>query len=109
MKISCSLALLAVAFAAAPAPARADVLLVDRVQKEAVLPVPPRGISMDQVLARYGEPAERVAPVGGNRPQHPPITRWVYGDFTVYFEHDKVIDTVANRLALEKGPKPPEQ
>jgi hypothetical protein len=106
MKIACSIALLATALAAAPAAVHADVLLVDRVQKEAVMPVPPRGITMDQVLARYGEPAERVAPVGGNKPQHPPITRWVYGDFTVYFEHDKVIDTVANRLALEQGPKP---
>ena len=109
MKIPCSIALLAAAMSVAPATVRADVLLVDRVQNEAVLPVPPRGISMDQVLARYGEPAERVAPVGGNKPQHPPITRWVYGDFTVYFENDKVIDSVANRLALEKGPKPPEQ
>lgn len=109
MKIPCCLALLATAFAAAPGAVHADVLLVDRVQKEEVLPTPPRGITMDQVLARYGEPAERVAPVGGDRPQHPPITRWVYGDFTVYFEHDKVIDTVANRLALEKGPKPPAQ
>jgi hypothetical protein len=106
MKISCSIALLAAALAVAPAVVNADVLLVERVDKAAAVP---RGISMDQVLARYGEPAERVAPVGGDRPQHPPITRWVYGDFTVYFEHDKVIDSVANRLALEEGPKPPEQ
>ena len=109
MKISCCLAVLATAFAAAPVAVHADVLLVDRVEKEAVLPVPQRGITMNQVLARYGEPAERIAPVGGNKPQHPPISRWIYGDFTVYFENDKVIDSVANRLALEKGPKPPEQ
>jgi len=106
MKISCCFALLAVAVAVAPVPAGADVLLVERVDKAAAVP---RGISMDQVLARYGEPAERIAAVGGDRPQHPPITRWVYGDFTVYFEHDKVIDSVANRLALETGPKPADQ
>lgn len=106
MKISCSIALLAAALAVGPAVVNADVLLVERVDKAAAVP---RGISMDQVLARYGEPAERVAPVGGDRPQHPPITRWVYGDFTVYFEHDKVIDSVANRLALEEGPKPADQ
>jgi hypothetical protein len=106
VKIPCSIALLAAALALLPSPAQADVLLVERVDKAAAVP---RGISMDQVLARYGEPAERVAPVGGDRPQHPPITRWVYGDFTVYFEHDKVIDSVANRLALETGPKPADQ
>ena len=108
MKISCSFALLslALALAVAPATVNADVLLMERVDKATAVP---RGISMDQVLARYGEPAERIAAVGGDRPQHPPITRWVYGDFTVYFEHDKVIDSVANRLALETGPKPPEQ
>ena len=57
--------------------------------------------------SRFGEPAQTFAPVGGNKPQHPPITRWAYASFTVYFEHDKVIDIVQNRsTAFEQGPKP---
>ena len=66
MKISRSLALLALALAIAPAAVDADTLLVERVDKAASVQ---RGITMDQVLARYGEPAERIAPVGGDRPQ----------------------------------------
>lgn len=90
-------------------PAVADTLLVERVEKAEVVSTPARGSSMDQVLASYGEPEARAAPVGGDKPQHPPITRWVYTDFTVYFEHDKVINSVVNRLtALEQGPKDPE-
>jgi hypothetical protein len=89
--------------------AQADTLLVDRVEREQSMPRPSRGISMDQVIARYGEPSERMAPVGGGSPQQPPITRWVYPEFIVYFEHSHVIDAVAHRsMALEEGPKPPE-
>lgn len=91
------------------APAMADTLLVERVEREQMVATPTRGSSMDQVLASFGEPQARAAPVGGDKPQHPPITRWVYDSFTVYFEHDKVINSVVNRLtALEQGPKPPE-
>jgi hypothetical protein len=87
--------------------ANADTLLVDRVNREAQGIGPSRGMTMDAVVARFGEPASRLAAVGGNRPQHPPITRWIYGDFIVYFEHDKVIDAVPNRsTAQEQGPAP---
>jgi hypothetical protein len=85
----------------------ADTLLVQRVQQEAGQPVPSRGMSMDQVRARFGEPASTAAPVGGDRPQHPPITRWNYAGFTVYFERSLVIDSVVNRVSeTEKGPRP---
>lgn len=80
----------------------ADTLLIDRAQAEYGHPA--RGMSMDQVLARYGEPESRSAPVGGDRPQHPPITRWVYAPFSVYFEHDHVVDAVVNRAyAAQQG------
>ena len=85
----------------------ADTLLIDRVHREANNVGPARGKSMDAVLAQFGEPTSRLAAVGGNRPQHPPITRWIYPDFIVYFEHDKVIDAVPNRsVAHEQGPAP---
>jgi hypothetical protein len=92
-----------------PAPARADTLLIERVAREDRAAKPVCGQTMATVRARFGAPAEELPPVGGDRPRHPPITRWVYPAFTVYFERDRVIDAVANRSsALEQGPKPVE-
>lgn len=54
--------------------------------------VPGRGMSMEQVEERFGSPAEKIERVG-----EPPIARWVYGSFTVYFEHDKVIHSVFHK------------
>lgn len=83
-------------------PVSADTLLIDRAQAEYGHPA--RGMTMDQVLARYGEPETRFPPVGGDKPQHPPITRWVYTPFSVYFEHDHVVDAVVNRAyAAQQG------
>jgi len=54
--------------------------------------VPRRFITMEQVEAQFGAPAEKMPAVG-----EPPITRWVYKDYTVYFEHQQVLHTVINR------------
>jgi len=54
--------------------------------------VPGNGMSMDQVTQRFGEPTERVGSIGD-----PPITRWVYESYTVYFEHDLVLHSVIHR------------
>jgi hypothetical protein len=86
----------------------ADTLLIDRVQQEAGTALPARGMSMSQVEARFGAPAERLDPRGGQKRQWPTINRWVYPAFTVYFENSRVIDAVANQAAPgETGPKPP--
>ncbi len=53
---------------------------------------PYNGMSMGRVLQRHGEPQARMTPVG-----EPPITRWVYPDYTVYFEHELVLTSVGNR------------
>ncbi len=53
---------------------------------------PAHGISMATVLQRFGEPDSRIPAVG-----EPPITRWNYADFTVYFEHNLVIHSVMHR------------
>lgn len=50
---------------------------------------PSRGMSMEKVEATYGAPARRVPAVG-----EPPITRWEYPGFVVYFEHHLVIHSV---------------
>ena len=54
--------------------------------------LPPNGMSMNKVEQQFGKPAT-IKPATGN----PPITRWVYNDFTVYFEGKYVIHTVKNR------------
>jgi len=88
-------------------PASADTLLVDRTKQPANAAVPTRGMSMADVEARFGVPSERLDPRGGQKRQWPTINRWVYPTFTVYFERNRVIDTVANRAtASEIGPKP---
>jgi len=94
--------------ALAVVPAAAETLLVERVQAEPAAVLPARGLSMDEVRARFGEPADRLDPRGGQKPQWPVIHRWTYPAFTVYFERDVVIDAVANRASAgETGPLPP--
>lgn len=87
-------------------PAKAETLLMQRVQQERGVPLPHRGMSMAQVEHAFGAPASRLDPRGGDAPAHPVINRWVYPTFTVYFERDHVIDAVVNRAtASEIGPK----
>ena len=62
---------------------------------------------MADVQARYGEPASRLEPRGGQSQAWPVINRWSYPAFTVYFERDKVIDVVVAKASPnEIGPKP---
>jgi hypothetical protein len=53
---------------------------------------PSRGMTQASVESKYGSPASVNAAVG-----EPPISRWVYADFVVFFEYDRVIHTVAKR------------
>ncbi len=86
---------------------RGDVLLVDRVQQENSAALPARGMTMAQVQARYGAPADRLDPRGGQKRAWPTINRWRYPAFTVYFEKSRVIDAVANQASADEiGPKP---
>jgi hypothetical protein len=90
--------------------ASAETLLIERVQEENKAAMPVRGQTMAQVEAKYGAPAERLDPRGGQKRAWPQINRWVYPAFTVYFEKSKVIDVVANKADAEEiGPKPPVQ
>lgn len=79
--------------AAAPA-AIGDVLLIDGVEAAArtASERPSRGMTMARVESRFGAPSARGVPVG-----EPPITRWEYPDFVVYFEYDHVIHSVVRR------------
>ncbi|MDJ0654384.1 MAG: hypothetical protein QNJ40_09545 [Xanthomonadales bacterium] len=80
---------------------RKDVLLIDRMAKTANRAVPVNGLSMTDVESRFGAPSSKQAPVGD-----PPIARWEYAEFTVYFEYDKVIHSVVRRATdTESLPK----
>jgi hypothetical protein len=51
---------------------------------------PTRGMTQERVQSRYGEPRSKDAAVGD-----PPISRWHYDGFVVYFEYDRVIHSVS--------------
>lgn len=88
--------------------ANADTLLIERTLEKPALALPVRGQSAADVEARYGAPQQRLEPRGGQKRQWPVINRWVYPEFTVYFEKSRVIDVVANQAGPEEiGPKPP--
>ncbi len=53
---------------------------------------PSRGMSQTRVEASYGAPQARHNAVGD-----PPITRWDYAEFVVFFEYDRVIHSVTKR------------
>lgn len=83
--------LAAMALLAAAPGVLADRLLIDNVrQTEQHSDERPRhGLTMDQVTTSFGEPNQRISAVG-----EPPISRWRYDAFTVYFEHDRVLHSV---------------
>ena len=72
--------------------AAAETIVVD--DQVQVLPStvarPARGSTMAAVEAKFGAPQARHDAVGA-----PPITRWDYAGFSVFFEKDRVIDAVA--------------
>ena len=74
--------------------AQADTLVIDAARAGATAGIdkPGRGQTMASVENRYGAPQQIVPAVG-----EPPITRWIYDGFTVYFEGNVVLHTVVNR------------
>ena len=53
---------------------------------------PTRGMTQERVEVEYGSPQSRDSAVG-----EPPIARWEYANFVVFFEYDKVIHAVTKR------------
>ena len=89
MKHLLPLALTAALFTAATV--QADTLAIPLGQQaaEQQVSLPKRGTSTSQVQRQHGEPVTRHAPVG-----QPPITRWDYAGYSVYFEYDHVVHSV---------------
>jgi hypothetical protein len=57
-----------------------------------LLDTPRRGASMSKVQREFGEPLSMSDSVG-----NPPITRWIYADRIVYFEHSSVLHVVPRK------------
>jgi hypothetical protein len=90
-----SLVLLACLLAPAGAAVADTLVMNDQVQiRESDVQRPNRGATMKAVEQKFGAPAERHAAVGGASSAQPPITRWDYAQFSVFFEKDRVVHTV---------------
>ena len=63
-------------------------------QSSAIADAPHRGESKSTVESRFGAPENQSRPVGS-----PPISQWHYPGFSVYFEGEQVIHTVAKKDA----------
>ena len=70
----------------------ADELLIGVGQQAAEMQQvdrPFKGMDRQSVYETFGTPVRQTTPMG-----EPPITSWVFDNFTVYFEYDYVIHTV---------------
>jgi hypothetical protein len=72
--------------------AQAEIIAIDGkpVLRDDSQPKPGRGMTMQAVEAQFGTPAQKRGAVG-----QPPITRWDYPGFSVYFEYERVVHAVS--------------
>ena len=94
-RIVLPLMLLAVFGLSQPRELAADVLLIEEVRQAERMQLPANGSRKEEVRSRYGEPAKTHPAVGD-----PPITRWDYDRWSVYFEYDRVLFTVLHKGAV---------
>lgn len=78
---------------AVSATAAAEIIVVNGRLEVAptTVPHPHRSQTMRQVEQRFGAPEKRYPAVG-----HPPMTRWDYRNFSVYFEYKRVVHAVVH-------------
>lgn len=74
-----------------------DILLIEKVRASMARDLPRNGLSMTEVERRFGAPLERRPAVG-----EPPITRWVFEDYSVFFEHQLVIESVLHDQTIRR-------
>lgn len=63
----------------------------EQAKDQAPVDMPTKGMSKERVKALFGSPLEEIPAKG-----QPPISRWKYQEFTVYFDSDIVIHCVRN-------------
>ncbi|UUY06871.1 phosphodiesterase [Pseudomonas sp. J452] len=82
-------------------PAAAETIEIPLGQQgQSTIEQPQRGQSQRAVLERFGLADEEHAPIG-----QPPITRWDYREFSVYFEYDHVVNSVTHHQPRHPLPK----
>jgi hypothetical protein len=82
-------------------PAAAETIEIPLGQQgQTAIELPQRGQSQRSVLERFGLADEEHAAVG-----QPPITRWDYREFSVYFEYDHVVNSVLHHQPRYPTPK----
>ena len=80
-----------IAFLTAAGPSLAEAIkLPVGSQSSAQHSLPKMGTSKSQVKSQFGEPIKENPAKG-----KPPISNWEYAEFTVYFEYDHAIHSVA--------------
>ena len=75
-----------------PSLTQADTITIpvgDQRPTDADMVLPERGMTMDEVVAEFGNPNQQHPPIGS-----PAIFKWQYETFSVYFEDTTVIRTV---------------
>lgn len=63
--------------------------------------MPQRGTSKAAVEQKFGTPLKKHSPVGS-----PPITRWDYQDYSVYFEKNTTLHSVSHQAAAIRRAQP---
>lgn len=61
----------------------------EQAKTQPAIDMPAKGMSKERVKSLFGEPLEEVPAKG-----QPPISRWRYQEFTVYFDSNTVIHCV---------------
>ena len=95
-RIATSLITATLALAAAPLllpAAHAESLRV-KVHQEQHMNLPRRGMTMAQVKREFGAPLKVLPTRGGGSKYQPPIHRWEYAGYIVYFANDYVVHSV---------------
>ncbi len=77
-----------------PLVAQADVLRMDGMNGAVIQKsnLPTRGMTKASVSSKYGKPANKKAAIGD-----PPISRWDYSGYSVYFEYNIVLHTLVHK------------
>ena len=70
-------------------PLQADVLVMEGIADAQARDLPDNGLTQSQVEQRWGAPETRHPAVG-----QPPIVRWDYADYSVYFDRGRVLTSV---------------
>lgn len=79
--------------------AQQEIIIPIGQQQTAVTDLPTQGTTAETVLEQFGEPIRVEGPNG-----KPPITRWYFDSFSVYFESGFVLHSVSHFVRGSTAP-----